>query len=160
MEKQMHITVVLLVALAMVTALTGCDGWNSVEKTRVTEVKCKFLTGLNKEYACLYPDKVGADLEIIFNTHTQAVQIIVTKNDDKYFVKDFILKNCIVVNGSNWKCVSDFGDLATQTHEMHKGRYNYIFKGKYTSYDYTSSINGLPYWLYKFGMDFKDAFII
>ena len=110
-------------ALLLPLALAGCAPSN-IQATRYLEVKCD--GGLDADKKCEKALLPGSELEVRVNLTTQKVQITVTENDSTRSLKDIILDNCSVVDGSNWKCenVSKiFDEPITMTYGAVRGRY-------------------------------------
>lgn len=92
----------VLIAVAFV--LVGCD---DVSVRHALEIHC--VTGFDDNKLCLKPENVGSEIEVRVNVAAQRVQITILKNDGNWFIKDFILDHCAVVDAANWKCTETTG---------------------------------------------------
>jgi hypothetical protein len=135
--------------------MCGCDSGTGV--TEVLEIKCKINSGLDQKKRCLEVDRPGAIMDVRVNSTTQAVQIVIIKNDGNWLDQSFILKSCNVVNTSNWECAqSSFGKRGSIAEGvefilvwgMFDGRLYRKFEGTPPNF-YSSSISGWKYWAYK-----------
>jgi len=145
--------IALRLACAVIAlALAGCDDLSALTAHHVIEVKCWANSGFDSDKLCLHPDRLGAELEIRVNDKTQAVQITIVKNDGNWWIKDFILGHCTVVDFDNWKCREPNGFMLNE-YAMSHGRYYHSLTGGDSSTDaYTSSISGLTFWALHFGV--------
>jgi hypothetical protein len=138
--------------------LAWWDGFLSNTSTfHVLELKCANNTGFDDDQRCLKFERPGAELEITVNTNTQKVLISVVKNDGGWIVKDFVLDQCSVVTAETWKCQigseggsSEFRYLTE--YGMIHGRYYKSLTGGIPPNFYTSSISGLAYRAWQYGL--------
>lgn len=139
---------------AIAFALTGCD---DLTTEHVLEIHCVPDTGFNGDKLCLKPDRPGAELEIRINTNTQKVQILITKNDGNWLIKNFILDHCSVVDTRNWKCSDTTGEPSgpiymVRDYGMIEGRFYTSLTGGGGGDYYRSSISGLTFWALHIGL--------
>jgi hypothetical protein len=142
-------------ALAFAVApLAGCDNLSNTQTFYVLEVRCGD-TGFDADKKCLDFARVGAELEVSVNTLTQKVQISITKNDRTWFVKDFILDNCSVVDARNWRCLKNVGNSSppiAEEYGMVRGQFYRSVSGSPTPESDISSLSGPKYWAWHYGL--------
>jgi hypothetical protein len=137
----------ICLAVALVT-LAACDDLPDASSSRVLEVRCD--TEFDADKLCRKPERLGSELGIRVNAHTQKVQISILKNDGNWFIKDFILEDCSIVDTSNWKCKRHDGQVVEE-HSMVRGRYYRSLTGGGPTEFYTSSISGFTFWALHYG---------
>jgi hypothetical protein len=148
------------ICAAIAFALTGCDD-SSVN--RALEVRCVPNTGFDSDMLCSKPDRPGAEVAVRVNATAQTVQITIVKNDGTWGTKDYILDHCSVVDTWNWKCTETTGKpggpfyMVREYGMLHDRYYTSLTGGGTTDY-YRSSISGLTFWAFHYGIiDMKTA---
>lgn len=141
---------------APLVLIAGC---NSAPSTHVTEIKCG-KSGFSEGYKCQKIERLGAELEIKVNMHTQKVQLtIINDVPDNWLVRDVFLENCSVIDNYNWNCTDIlesgpnalFKTKVETKYSMVRGRYHsMMYNGMFGFY--TSSISGIPMYLYRYGL--------
>jgi hypothetical protein len=156
----MRLSLWFVICAAVALALAGCD---DLSVNHVLEVKCVQSTGFDGDKLCLKPNRLGAEIGILVNAATQKVQITIIKNDGNWWIKDFILDHCSVVDTRNWKCSETIAEqegapyIVRDYGMVHDRFYSSLTGGDSPDY-YTSSISGLTFWALRFGIiDMKSA---
>jgi hypothetical protein len=160
----MRVLLIIGLVLTSGAGLILCGCGTQPQTTRILEVRCK--TELNEDKGCLQIERPGSDIDVTVNTSTQKVQLYIVRNDGNYWVKDFILDKCSIVDASNWKCIdiSRFPNNTDHKYDieyewgMSRGRYYSNITGGGTPDISKSSISGLPYWAFHLQLiDFSTA---
>lgn len=122
----------------------------------VTQIVCK--GAFDEEHNCKEVDRAGSDIELKINPAAQKVQITTTRTEGKRVIAGSSIMNCSVVDYDNWKCEGHIGSNLTTINAMWHGRYYSALVGGYTPDFNQSGLNGIPYWLHRYGiLDFKTA---
>jgi hypothetical protein len=112
--------------------------------------------GFDDDQRCIKVDRPGAELKITVNTNTQKALISIVKNDGNWIVKDFFLDHCSVVTADTWKCETrpeERGELRISSlYGTIHGRYYHSLTGGGSPDINTSSISGLAYWAWQYGL--------
>jgi hypothetical protein len=153
----MRSSLLYICSALVLTNLAACDDLPDAASSRVLEIHCGQNTGFDADKLCLRPDRPGAELEVRVNANTQKVQISILKNDGNWFLKNFILDNCSVVDAGNWKCTETTGKqdgpiyMVREYGMLHQRYYTSLTGGGGADY-YTSSISGFGFWALHYGV--------
>jgi hypothetical protein len=145
--------------LVVLLLLAWWDGALSNTSTfHFLELKCT-NDGFDDDQRCLKVYKPGAELEITVNKNTQKVLISAVKNDGSWIEKDYLLDDCSVVTADTWKCEVEVTPREAapelriySIYRMMHGRYYWSLTGGGPPNFYTSSISGLAYWAWQYGL--------